>query len=196
MDTPILSQSVLVLNAGMIPIEICTVRKAILDIFRNVAVPVQESPYRLRSPSISVAVPLIIARVKYHKIPKRDVALNKWNIMQRDDLTCQYCKGRGSLSDLTIDHIVPRSRWRTWKKQNADLVPREFNSWENLTTACRKCNSAKGNKLLKELGWKLEPAPVKPIWLPQLVISRTRAESMGWLEYCRFNVKLVEQVQA
>ena len=90
----ILSQSVLVLNAGMVPIEICTVRKAILDIFRKVAVPVEQSGAQLRSPSVSIAVPLIISRINYHKIPKRDISLNKWNIFQRDDYTCSYCGAR------------------------------------------------------------------------------------------------------
>jgi 5-methylcytosine-specific restriction endonuclease McrA len=186
----ILSQSVLVLNAGMIPIEICTVRKAVLDIFRNVAVPIHESDRRLRSPSISLRVPLIIARVTYHKIPRRDIALNKWNIMQRDSHTCAYCKRQFPPAELTIDHVVPRSRW---KKLNGEKPAFDFNSWQNVTTACRRCNSSKGNRLLQEIGWKLEPPPARPRWLPQLVISRRRAELMGWLEYCHYNVKLTEQ---
>ena len=183
----ILSQSVLVLNAGMIPIEICTVRKAVLDIFRNAAIPVHESERQLRSPSTSLRVPLIIARTNYNRIPRRDIALNKWNILQRDSYTCSYCRTSFSPGDLTIDHVIPRSRWN---KLNGHRPEFEFNSWQNVTTACRRCNSTKGSRLLSEIGWKLEPAPGRPTWLPQLVISRQRAEHNGWLDYCQFNVKL------
>jgi 5-methylcytosine-specific restriction endonuclease McrA len=188
MDNP-LQQSVLVLNSGMIPIEICSARKAVLDIFRRIAIAVQESALVLRSPSVTIRVPLIIARVTYHKIPKRAAALNKWSIMQRDDHVCAYCKKRAPLSELTVDHITPRSRWRREMGANP---PYEFNSWQNLVTACRRCNSQKGNRLLGELGWRLDPWPAQPTYLPQLVISRSRAERMGWLEYCSYNVKLVE----
>lgn len=188
----ILSQSVLVLNAGMIPIEICTVRKAVLDIFRHAAIAVQESNRCLRSPSLSLRVPQIIARVTYNKIPRRDIALNKWNIMHRDAYTCAYCRKQFGPAELTIDHVIPRSRW---KKLNGERPDFDFNSWKNVTTACRRCNSTKGSHLLSEIGWKLQTPPTRPKWLPQLVISRKRAENMGWLEYCHFNVKLMEQVE-
>ncbi|MCR9143441.1 MAG: HNH endonuclease [bacterium] len=192
-NSDILSQSVLVLNAGMIPIEICTVRKAVLDIFRKAAIAVHDGEGRLRSPSISLPIPSIIARVTYNKIPRRDIALNKWNILHRDGYTCAYCRKQYPPADLTIDHIIPRSRWN---KLNGDRPNFSFNSWRNVTTACRKCNATKGSHLLSEIGWKLQTAPERPKWLPQLVISRQRAEQLGWLDYCQYNVKLMEQVEA
>lgn len=185
----ILYQSVLVLNAGMIPIDICTVRKAILDILREIAVPINLSRQVIRSPSISLPVPSVIAHINYNRIPRRDISLSKFNIMQRDDQTCAYCRKRFPLSELTIDHIIPRSRW---KKTMGDKPTYAFNSWENMVTACNKCNFQKGNRLLNELGWKLSRPPARPAWLPQLFISRQRAEKMGWLDYCGFNVKLME----
>lgn len=194
----ILSQAVLVLNAGMVPIEICTVRKAVLDIFRNCAVAIQESDRRLRSPSVTLRVPRIIARITYNKIPRRDITLNKWNILHRDAYTCAYCRKQFPVSELTIDHVVPRSRWGRLhpKRLNGNRPDFGFNSWQNVTTACRRCNSTKGSQLLSELGWKLPAPPARPKWLPQLVISRQRAETMGWLEYCQYNVQLMEQVES
>lgn len=185
----ILGRAVLVLNSGMIPIEICTVRKAVLDIFREVAVPIAASSDVLRSPSVVIPAPSIIARTGYHKIPRRDPALNKWNILQRDRHACVYCRKRFPAGDLTIDHVVPRSRW---KKVMGAEPPYEFNSWRNVVTACRRCNSVKGSRLLSEIGWKLEAPPEKPGWMPALVIPRLRAERMGWMDYCGFNVQLVE----
>ncbi|MBX7059137.1 MAG: HNH endonuclease [Leptospirales bacterium] len=185
----LLHQSVLVLNAGMAPIEICTVRKAILDIFREIAFAVVDSPHMLRSPSLSVAAPRVISRRHYHRLPRRKPPLNKWTIFQRDDHTCAYCRRRFAAADLTVDHITPRSRWQ---RLMSDPPPYLYHSWRNVVAACSRCNSIKGSRLLGELGWRLERAPQEPEWMPHLVISRRRAERMGWLEFCAFNVKLVD----
>ncbi len=187
----LLRQPVLVLNSGMVPIEICTVRKAILDIFRDIAISVSDSRQRVRSPSTSLAVPRIISRRHYHRIPRRTPPLNKWTIFQRDDHTCAYCRRRFSPAVLTVDHVTPRSRWRSLMGENP---PFGFNSWRNVVAACQRCNSVKGSRLIGELGWKLDPPPREPEWLPHLVISRRRAERMGWLEFCSYNVKLVDGV--
>ncbi len=179
---------VLVLNAGMVPIAVCTVRDAVLAIFRDVAVPVKESDLVLRSPSVTIPVPRIISHYRYHRIPRARPTINKRNVIVRDDYTCVYCKKKSPASELTVDHVVPRSRW---KKVMGDHPPFEFHSWENLVSACRRCNSIKGNRLLKELGWKLDHAPREPERAAAIIISRKRAESLGWIEYCTYNVHLV-----
>ncbi len=58
----------------------------------------------------------------------------------------QYCRYCGTRSALTIDHVVPLSKGGKWV-------------WENLVTACTKCNGKKGSKSLKQLGWKLKQKP-------------------------------------
>ena len=55
----------------------------------------------------------------------------------------RYC---GVKANLTIDHVVPLSKGGKWV-------------WENLVTACCKCNGKKGSKSLKQLGWKLKAKP-------------------------------------
>ena len=70
----------------------------------------------------------------------------------------------------------------------------DFNSWANMVAACQRCNTTKGNRLLHELGWKMEKKPVAPNYMPSLFISRRRAERMGWLDYCGYNVALLEPV--
>ncbi|MCP5483656.1 MAG: HNH endonuclease [Spirochaetales bacterium] len=187
----LLYDPVLVLNAGMVPIEICTVRKAVLDLFREIAVAVSSTDKVLRSPSVSIAVPRIISRLRYNKVPRRDVSLTKYNVMLRDDLTCAYCEERLPPHDLTVDHVVPRSRWRRMMGDNPGV---SFNSWENLVTACKRCNFRKGDRTLAELGWKLRSKPIRPAWMPQLVIARDHAEQMGWLDYCQFNVRLIDRL--
>ena len=185
----LLNDSVLVLNSGMVPIDVCTVRKAVLDIFRDIAVPVKESDNILRSPSITIQVPKIISYFRYHKIPSKQVRFTRLNIIYRDDQRCAYCRKRFSISELTVDHVVPRSRWKNIKGLNPQY---QFHSWQNLVAACKRCNTIKGNRLLKEIGWKLEKKPEVPKYMPYLIISRKKAEKMDWLDYCKYNVRLVE----
>lgn len=179
---------VLVLNSGMVPIAVCTVRDAVLAIFRDIAIPVKESDGVLRSPSTSIQIPRIISHYRYHRIPRARPTINKRNIILRDDHTCVYCKKRFSADELTVDHVVPRSRW---KKVMGPASKFEFHSWENLVAACRRCNSLKGSRLLKELGWKLDRPPREPQSSAAIIISRQRAEKLGWIEYCTYNVHLV-----
>ena len=61
---------------------------------------------------------------------------------------CRYC---GSKASLTIDHVVPLSKGGKWV-------------WENLVTACCRCNGKKGSKSLKQLGWKLKTKPKVGMW--------------------------------
>jgi len=184
----LLNNAVLVLNSGMVPIAICTVRKAVLDIFREIAIPIRESDSVLRSPSISIPVPVIISHIRYHKIPGREKRFSKVNVMYRDNHTCVYCKRKLSSKELTVDHVIPKSRWQEIMGEKPVYA---FNSWENLVTACNRCNSTKSNRLIQELGWKLDFIPGEPYYMPSLVISRKRAETMGWLEYCAYNVRLM-----
>ncbi len=184
----LLQESVLVLNASMIATDVCTVKRAILDILRDIAVPVKETQDVIRSEKLALPVPRIIAQRKYYRIPRYNQRTSRINIIYRDDQTCCYCSKRFPVNELTVDHVVPRSRW---KRTMGDHPPYDFNSWWNLVTACKRCNSMKANRLLQEVGWKLQKKPDKPRD-DRLIIPRTRAESLGWLEYCSVNVKLVE----
>lgn len=185
----VLNESVLVLNSGMVPIDVCTVRKAVLDVFRSIAMPVRESELVLRSPSITVPVPTIISYFNYHKIPRKRVRFTRLNVIYRDDQCCAYCRKHFPVSELTVDHVVPRSRWKGVMGSESRFA---FNSWENLVAACRRCNSNKGDRLLRELGWRLDRAPAVPAHMPYLVIRRQKAERLGWLDFCSHNVRLVE----
>ena len=65
------------------------------------------------------------------------VALKRENVFIRDHHVCTFCGRRYASDDLTIDHILPRSKGGE-------------RSWTNLTTACATCNKRKGNELLKQ----------------------------------------------
>ncbi len=100
----------------------------------------------VRSSTIQYPQPTIIRLVDYRNSPKT-IDLTRRNLMRRDGMRCQYC-GKSNVQ-LTLDHILPRSRGG-----------RE--EWENLVVACVACNNKKGNRTPEEAGMKLLSKPKKP----------------------------------
>ncbi len=182
------NSDVLILNSGFIPIRISSVRDAVGLMLADKAVPVLEEDRYIRSPSLQLKVPSVISLVGYSSLPRRKVVFSKLNVIYRDDMVCQYCGSRFTVRDLTVDHVIPRSRWETVTGRS---LRDGFTSWENLVCACRWCNGRKGNRLLKEIGWYLPREPFEPEYLPHLVISLDKAKHRGWLPFCTFNVRLV-----
>lgn len=139
--------NVLLLNASFEPIRVVSLHRAVTLVVTEKADIVERKPGVLRSPSISVPVPSVIALRVFVKIPYRaTLPLNRRAVIARDGGKCAYCGKDGS----TIDHVVPRSKGGK-------------HVWENVVCACRPCNSKKDDKTLSELGWELEgPTPYAP----------------------------------
>lgn len=143
MQTP-----VLVLNASYEPINICAARRAIVLVLKGLAMPEEENGHDLHAARITMRVPSVIRLLEYRRIPHQTRALSRKNILLRDRNTCQYCGLVLASSELTLDHVVPRSRGG-------------LSTWENLVACCHPCNRRKGNRLLVETEMKLvkEPRP-------------------------------------
>lgn len=166
-----LLRPVLVLNASYEPIHVCAVRRAIVLIVKGVAAAEEAGEGRLRSPSQTLAIPSVIRLLEYRRIPRQMRAISRKNILIRDQHTCQYCNKRFGAGELTLDHVVPRSRGGT-------------NSWENLVASCLRCNNFKGDRLPHEAAMKLRRNP-KPF---NLHTSRTLMRQLGnqqasWRKY-------------
>jgi 5-methylcytosine-specific restriction endonuclease McrA len=101
----------------------------------------------IRSRQLSTDEPVIVQLLANVRVPRMALRPTRANIMLRDEDTCQYC-GKHS-RDLTLDHVVPRSRGGE-------------GTWENLVACCRACNGRKGNRLLKDVGMRLlrQPRPL------------------------------------
>ena len=93
-------------------------------------------------------LPTVIRLRYYVKVPFREVSLTRKNILSRDNNACQYCNYRGS--DLSIDHVLPRSRGGT-------------DNWENVTTACLRCNVQKVIVPREEANMPLKRKPYRPL---------------------------------
>lgn len=138
---------VLVLNQDFSPLTICTIQRAFLLIFLNKAEMLSSANgHKLRTVNREFPLPAVIRVNRYVKVPYKGVVLSRANIFKRDLHSCQYC---GTNKDLTIDHVMPKSR-------NGKT------NWTNLVTACKRCNSRKGDFTPEEAGMPLKRAPFKP----------------------------------
>lgn len=97
--------------------------------------------------TVDVPLPTVIRLRSYVKIPYKEISLSRRNVLHRDSYTCQYCSDRRH--DLTIDHILPRSRGGT-------------DNWENVVAACLKCNVKKGDRTPREANMPLLSTPKRP----------------------------------
>jgi 5-methylcytosine-specific restriction endonuclease McrA len=128
----------------------------------------------------------------FHKIPRKRVVHSRLNIIYRDDMRCMYCGKRFRIDELTVDHVIPLSRWHAVPDGRKPDRP---NSWENQVTACRHCNTLKGSRLLSECGLKLIRSPVEPHYMPYLFISRSKADKYGWIEFLNYNVRVIDVIE-
>lgn len=184
------TSEVLVLNAFYKPISIISAKKAILLILKNRAEVVEGSNETISTVAFKMKVPTVIS-VHYNYMPKKRVKFSKLNVLYRDDQTCAYCGKRFPINKLTIDHVIPVSKWHLYNKD----AKRNATSWTNCVCACEHCNTKKGSKLLSELGWRLRIDPKEPLYMPYFIITRKKAELKGWLPYCSYNVRIVDQIE-
>ncbi len=139
---------VLVLNQDYQPLSVCSVQRSVKLLFLEKAELLHDDPERcLRTIDDEFSYPSVIRLRSYIRLPYTRIVLSRRNIMKRDNHTCQYC---GRKSDLTLDHVQPRSR-------------NGKDTWENLVTACDKCNVKKGNRTPKEAEMPLKTKPYRPI---------------------------------
>lgn len=123
----------LVLNSSYEPINVCTERRAVVMIFKGVARLEEHNGRMLRSTRVSIQAPSVIRLTEYRHIPFKHRSLSRKNILLRDHSTCQYCGHQYPPSELTLDHIIPRSRGGE-------------STWDNLVACCKKCNHQKSNR--------------------------------------------------
>ncbi|TAF53912.1 MAG: HNH endonuclease [Oscillatoriales cyanobacterium] len=135
---------VLVLNASYEPLNITNWQRAIVLVLKGKAEQIEHNG-RFIYPD--VPLPTVIRLRYYVRLPYKEIPLTRRNVFARDGHTCQYCGYTGE--DLTLDHVFPRSR-------------RGGDTWENLVTACVRCNVRKGNRTPEEAEMPLSHPPRRP----------------------------------
>ena len=141
-----LQKPVLVLNASYEPINVCAARRAIVLVLKGIAAAEERTSHQVASARLTMKLPSVIRLLEYRRIPRQTRSLSRKNVMLRDHYTCQYCGRSLPASELTMDHVTPRSRGGE-------------TSWENLVTCCIACNNRKGNRTPEEAGMRLARPP-------------------------------------
>lgn len=162
----------LVLDSSNRPIGFVNWKRAVKLFWEDAAEVVREDEggRLLRSPSVQIGLPRVI-RVKGYvaKKVRKGLSPTKLNIAIRDSYTCQYCCDElESLSDCTLDHVIPKSRGGQ-------------NTWENLVTACGHCNRKKANNTPAEAGMTLMRTPTEP--KPNMSFQYTGRMRSEWKDW-------------
>lgn len=204
--SPALAANVLVLNRLYMAIRVISVKRAFSLLCRDMAevVSVEDGQYInhdfqswlevsefkrrfeadqhewMRTVRTAIAVPRIIRLLSYDKVPAQDVKFNRRNIYARDGNRCQYCGKKFPTSELSLDHVVPRSRGGK-------------STWENIVCACLKCNVRKGNQAPEDVGMKLITKPRKPKRSPLINLKIQDDRYASWktfLDHAYWTVEL------
>ncbi len=170
--TPIpgrLTAPVLVLNLNYVPVNVCTVRRAIVLVAKGKAELLEQRPEsaRIRTFSAALNAPSIIRLVYLVKRPFAPRRLSKKEVFLRDHYTCQYCGQRSQ--HLTLDHVVPR-------RQHGP------HTWDNVVAACGRCNLDKAGRTPEEANMKLRREPTAPQPNPYRILEN-RAIRDEWRQY-------------
>jgi 5-methylcytosine-specific restriction endonuclease McrA len=203
-----LEASVLVLNRLFMAVRVVRARDAFVLLWKEIAevVSVEDETYNtydfsswaevseyrrkfqpdshewIRTVRFDLAVPRVIRLLTYDRVPKTRVRLNRRNLFARDGSRCQYCGRKFKTSDLSIDHVVPRSRGgRT--------------EWTNVVCACLACNVRKGGRTPREAHMRLIKKPRQPRFSPVITIRAGSQKYRSWkqfLDAAYWHVELVD----
>jgi len=164
-------RSVLVLNTTYEPLNVCSVRRALVLLLKGRAEALEQSGTALRSRHAVFEIPLVIRLTTYVRLPRRtaSVHISRRAVFARDRHRCQYC---GSTRHLTVDHVVPRSRGGE-------------DTWDNLVTSCAPCNRKKGDRPLHLAGLRLirPPRPPGPTAFVLLQVDHVHESWRPYLSY-------------
>lgn len=146
---------------------LCSAKKAMTLLFLEKAETVEwRDRDFIKTVSTAIKCPSIIRLKSRTRTARAKVQLNRKNIFKRDGFRCGYC---GSAKDLTIDHIIPKSKGGK-------------STWENLVSACTSCNNKKDDKFHYDVGLKLRITPKVPNHIIFLTQSIRRIED-NWRPY-------------
>ena len=146
MRTSVLNKKVLVLNQSYEPLMVINAKRAIVLVLKEKVELLEKYANSIRTVSSNFDFPSVVRLNFYVRIKYKDIVLNRRNILKRDRFRCQYCNKQAA--PLTMDHIIPK------KKGGKD-------TWENLVAACTRCNTRKGDTMLKHMDMKLLKRPRK-----------------------------------
>ena len=182
MSMTILQRPTLVLNRNWQPVNVATVARALVMLWREAARVVDPADFQLytwddwseltpredegfiQAVTMRLRVPEVLTLTGYDRLPTAVVTFSRRNIFKRDRFTCQYCGTQPGNEDLTIDHVVPRAQGGQ-------------SSWGNCVLACLTCNKRKADRTPLEANMRLYKEPKRPTWKPLYAAHDVRIKS-------------------
>ena len=161
----------LLLNQGFEPIKVISWQRAITLLFLGKVEVLEEYSHNIRSVTMVIKIPAVVRLLRSFRRHARPVKFSRVNIYARDHYKCQYCGKKASITDLTYDHVQPRSRGG-------------LTEWTNIVTCCYLCNRKKGGRTPHEASMKLLATPTQPNWVPAVAIRISlRSVPDAWQDY-------------
>lgn len=200
-----LDSSVLVLNRLWQAVNICTVKRGLSLLYQGHAQVVlkegetfhtfgfedwkdlsiemtTEEDEVVRTVSFKLKIPRVILLCFYDRLSMNKVKFTRRNIFARDGNRCQFCGKRFDTKELSLDHVLPKSRGG-------------LTTWDNIVCSCSSCNARKGGGTLRETNMRLVRKPRKPRWHPFIMVSFRKVRHESWnhfLDMAYWNVELEE----
>jgi 5-methylcytosine-specific restriction endonuclease McrA len=188
-----LHTSVLVLNRQYMAVHVVTARRAFGLLYRELAEVIhvdggcfgtysfhswrevsellaeEKKPHDdwIRTVSFEIRVPRVIRLLGFDRVPKQRLNLNRRSVLARDGHICQYCGQWFPSHQLSLDHVIPRSRGGQ-------------TTWENVVCACLACNIRKGGRTPKEAKMLLMRHPERPRRNPILLLKLGNPKYASW----------------
>lgn len=166
-------KNVLLLSAGFEPLRVVSWQRAFALLFQGKVEVLEEYQLCVRTVSQEFKVPSVIRLHRWIQLQRHVPAIrfSRANLYARDEGRCQYCYKRFPERELTLDHVVP-------------VVRGGKKTWENIATACMRCNQKKSHRTPEEAGMRLLKNPRRPNWLPGMIGSiRMTAAPPAWEPY-------------
>jgi 5-methylcytosine-specific restriction endonuclease McrA len=200
-----LSSSVLVLNRFYLAVHVVSVRRAFALLYREMAevLDIEDGQYAnydfsawleiselrseakrpeddwIRSVTFEVQVPRVIRLLRYDRVPRTSLRFNRRNLFARDGHRCQYCGNSPPSQQLSLDHVIPRSRGGA-------------TSWENVVCCCVRCNTRKGGRTPQEARMNLLRPPAIPTQSPLLAMKLNNPKYATWRAFIPTSSSVLE----
>ena len=185
-------KDVLLLNMDYSPLGVLAWQRAVCLVLDDRVQRVTDyTDLVIRSEALALPWPAVVSLRRYVPLKHGCVALTRANLFARDGFACQYCglapsdgQGRASTTSLTIDHVVPRATARDGFVVSEAGQKVGVGSWENLVTACTRCNAKKGGRSPNEAKMPLRERPRRPgpMATARILFARIRVEH-EWLPF-------------
>ena len=156
----------LVLNATYEPLCVVSDRRALVLVLSQKAAPIEESATFMHSEHLTEPLPAVVRLIRFARVPHHaQIPLTRRAVFARDGGRCVYCDAPAT----SLDHVVPRSR-------GGEHV------WENVVSACRRCNHVKADRSVADLGWRMRHPPFRPAGPAWRILGTGRTDPR-WTPY-------------